>query len=87
MPKRKPTQRRLLLRAGVRLLLCSSICLACSASCRTVVVADCPKPSPMEAADLSEWLLEWEDRPAKDWASRVVGQMYPDELEEVRDER
>lgn len=79
-PRRKPRLN------AARLLAFSSICLVLGSGCRTVVVADCPKPSPIEAQDLSEWLLEWEDRPAKDWAARVVGAMYPEELEEVRRE-
>lgn len=48
------------------------------------MVADCPKPSPAEARDLSEWLLDEPDRPAKDWVSRAIGRMYPDKLEAVR---
>lgn len=51
-----------------------------------VVVTDCPAPSPEEAADLSDWLLETPERPAQDWAARVVGVLYPEDLREVRGE-
>lgn len=63
-------------------------CLSASVGCRTVrvVVTDCPAPSPEEAADLSDWLLETPERPAQDWAARVVGVLYPEDLREVRGE-
>lgn len=53
---------------------------------KTVVMSECPEPSPSEAQDLSDWLIEEPERPAQEWAARVIGRIYPDELEEVRGE-
>lgn len=71
-------------RTVARLLPFCVLLVTLGSGCRTVVVADCPKPSPEEARSLSEWLLDEPDSPAKDWASRALGRMYPEELEDVR---
>lgn len=71
------------LRAGLRLLLCCGVLLAgCAAPVK--VVSECPEPNPVEAQDLSDWLLEEPERPAQVWAARVVGRLYPDDLDEIR---
>lgn len=69
-----------------RRAFCAVVWLVWNAGCAAPVkvVSECPEPSPSEAEDLSLWLLEDPDRPAKDWAARVIGRMYPDELDEVR---
>ena len=78
--------RRLLPTGARRLAFCGLVSIVWLAGCAgsVRVVSECPEPSPAEAEDLSEWLLELPERPAQDWAARVVGQIYPDEL---RDER
>ena len=78
--------RRLLRRDPRRLAFCAIALSALLAGCggsRAIVRSECPEPSPEEARDLSEWLLE-DERPAQVWAARVVGHIYPDDLDEIR---
>lgn len=67
-------------------LYCAVVLSVWSVGCArpVMVVVDCPAPSPEEAQDVSEWLIELPERPAQDWVARVIGRMYPDELEEWR---
>lgn len=78
--RRSPQNR---LRIGPKRLLCCVALLAgCAAPVR--VVSECPEPSPAEAQDLSDWLMEEPERPAQMWAARVVGKLYPEDLDELR---
>ena len=75
------------LRRDPRLLACcGAVWLVLLAGCAgsVKVVSECPEPSPAEAEDLSAWLLEEPERPAQDWAARVIGKIYSDELESIR---
>lgn len=51
---------------------------------RQVVWSECPEPNPVEAQDISEWLIEEPARPGQDWVARVIGHIYSDELREIR---
>ena len=81
----QPRRRR---RAGAkRVRFCAIGLLALLAGCAhesVVVRSECPEPSPAEAQDLSDWLLEKPERPAQVWAARVVGRTYSDDLEALR---
>lgn len=82
--KRTP---RLRLSAAKRARSCAIAWLVLLAGCaheRVVVRSECPEPSPAEAQDLSDWLLEEPERPAQAWAARVVGRLYPEDLDEIR---
>lgn len=83
---RKPRSPRL--GHGRRVLLCAATLSALAVGCATsaTVVSDCPAPSPDEAMDISDWLMETPERPAQMWAARVIGRIYADELREVRGE-
>lgn len=76
--------RSLLLIGPKRLLCCVALLAGCAAPAK--VVSECPEPSPAEAQDLSDWLMEEPDRPAQMWAARVVGKLYPEDLDEIRGE-
>ena len=86
--ERRPLQPRL--RAVGRLLACSAIALSVLlAGCAhesVIVRSECPEPSPEEARDISDWLIEDPPRPGQDWVARVVGHIYADDLREVRGE-
>ena len=83
MPRNVLRRLRRLLRAGLRLPLCCAV-LAAGCAAPVKVVSECPEPSPAEAEDLSIWLMEEPSRPAQDWAARVIGQMYPEDLRNER---
>jgi hypothetical protein len=51
---------------------------------RSVVWSECPAPNPVEAQDISEWLIEEPARPGQDWVARVIGHIYAEDLREVR---
>lgn len=90
MPSNEPTRHPLHLRSRLRPApFCALVWLAWSAGCAAPVkvVSECPEPSPVEARDLSDWLMEEPPRPAQDWAARVIGQLYPEDLEVERGER
>lgn len=78
-PKRLQSPRRL---RPKRLAFCGFASLALLAGCAgsVRVVSECPEPSPSEAQDLSDWLIELPERPAQEWAARVVGHIYPEDL-------
>lgn len=83
MPRNVLKRLRRLLRARPKhLLCCVALLVGCAAPVK--VVSECPEPSPAEAEDLSAWLIETPERPAQDWAARVVGHLYPDELDAER---
>lgn len=52
---------------------------------RQVVWSDCPAPNPVEAQDISEWLIEEPARPGQDWVARVIGHIYAEDLREILD--
>jgi hypothetical protein len=80
--------RRLLRRDPKRLACCGAVWLVLLAGCAAPVrvVSECPEPSPVEARDLYEWLIEDPARPAQDWAARVIGQLYAEDLATERGE-
>lgn len=82
----KPPRRRQ--RTGTkRARSCAIALLALLAGCaheRVIVRSECPEPNPAEAQDLSDWLLEEPERPAQVWAARVVGHLYPEDLDAIR---
>ena len=69
-------------RLGFSGLVLSVLLGGCAAPVK--VVSECPEPAPVEAEDLSAWLMEEPPRPAQDWAARVIGQMYREDLEKER---
>lgn len=75
-------------RSFVGVWIACAVVLATSSGCvtRRIVWSECPHPSPAEAQDVSDWLIEEPERPAQDWAARVIGHLYDDELREVRGE-
>lgn len=88
MRRNEPRPLRRPLRAAARRLRSFAIVwpvlLAGCAHERVVVRSECPEPTPAEAQDLSDWLLEDPERPAQVWAARVVGRLYPEDLDELR---
>lgn len=88
MQRHEPTWRRSLRRVGAkRVQFCGIALLVLLAGCaheRVVVRSECPEPTPAEAQDLSDWLLEDPERPAQVWAARVVGRLYPEDLDDLR---
>lgn len=66
---------------------CAIALLVLLAGCaheQVIVRSECPEPNPVEAQDLSDWLLEEPERPAQVWAARVVGHIYPEDLDALR---
>lgn len=90
MLEHKPKQRRRPRRVGSKpLAFCGLAWLALLAGCaheQVIVRSECPEPNPVEAQDLSDWLLEEPERPAQVWAARVVGHLYPEDLATERGE-
>lgn len=87
MPSNEPMRQGSRRRHGLRPApFCALVWLAWSAGCAAPVrvVSECPEPSPIEAQDVSEWLMEEPPRPAQDWAARVIGRLYPEELDAER---
>lgn len=82
-PKQRPNPRPI---RSKRLKFCAVVSSAWIAGCAAPVrvVSECPEPSPIEAQDVSEWLIEGPPRPAQDWAARVIGQLYHEDLEQER---
>ena len=88
--KREQSGPRWLRRVGLRrAAFCAVVLIGWLAGCAkpaVIVRSECPEPSPEEAQDLSEWLMELPERPAQEWAARVVGHLYPGDLEDERGE-
>ena len=83
----EPTGRRTPPRASRKLAaFCAIASSALLAGCvtRQVVWSECPEPNPVEAQDISEWLIEEPARPGQDWVARVIGHIYSEELREIR---
>jgi hypothetical protein len=72
--------------SGKLVAFCAIALSACAAGCvtRSVVWSECPAPNPVEAQDISEWLIEEPARPGQDWVARVIGHIYAEDLREVR---
>lgn len=75
------------LAGGRRVVFCALVLSGWLVGCAKpvlIVRSECPEPNPEEAMDLSDWLIEEPERPAQTWAARVVGALYPDDLDTER---